>query len=175
METLTKSVKETKTHWKKNFNYDYMGSYSLPIGQELVVTIKETKKEKVVGQSGKKEECFVCYFTDSDKPMILNRTNCKIISKIYNTPFIEEWRGKKIQLYSAQVNAFGETTDALRVRDFIPVTKVDNTEALILIKSSQTLEQLRDNYTSLPKALQGDSEVLKLKDTLKTILVNENI
>ena len=71
-----------KTHWKKEFNYDYMGSYSLPDGKDVVMTIKETRKEKVTGSAGKKEDCFVCYFHESEKPMILNRTNCKTIADI---------------------------------------------------------------------------------------------
>lgn len=175
MSTTTQKRKEAKTHWKKNFNYDYLGSYSLPEGRELVVTIKETKREMVMGQKGKKEECFVCYFTDSEKPMILNRTNCKIIEKIYHTPFIEDWKGKKIQLYSTQVNAFGDITEALRIRDFVPQVKEDNTSALELLRSSKTLEELRVNYLTLPKTIQGDSEVLKLKDAMKTALTNEDI
>jgi hypothetical protein len=160
-------MEKGKTHWKKNFNYDYMGAYSLPDGKDVVVTIKQTKKEMVKGAKGKKEECFVCYFTDSDKPMILNRTNCKTIEKIYGTPYIEEWSGKKIQLYVASVDAFGDTTDALRVRDFVPLDKEDNTEALKTLNGCQNLEELKTVYTSLSKRMQGDKEVLKLKEELK--------
>ena len=47
------------THWKTQFNYDYLGAYSLPDGKDIILTIRETKKEQVVGASGKKEECFV--------------------------------------------------------------------------------------------------------------------
>jgi hypothetical protein len=117
-----------KTHWKKQFNYDYLGSYSLPDGRDVVLTIKSTKKEKVVGQNGKKEECFVCVFTEQGsidwiKPMILNRTNCKTITKLYGTPYIEEWAGKKVQIGIERVSAFGDLTDALRIRNVIPDVK----------------------------------------------------
>ena len=44
------------THWKTQFNYDYLGAYSLPDGKDIILTIRETKKEQVVGASGKKEE-----------------------------------------------------------------------------------------------------------------------
>lgn len=160
-------MSEEKTHWKKNFNYDYMGSYSLEEGNDVIVTIKETKKEVVKGPGGKKEECFVCYFTDSPKPMILNRTNCKIITKLYNTPYIEDWAGLKIQLYSAKVDAFGEKgVDALRIRDFKP-EKESNQAAIKSLELCKTLSQLQAMYRGLSKALQGDSEVIKLKDKLK--------
>lgn len=112
--------KNELTHWKKEFNYDFLGSYSLQPGEEKTLTIKETKKQKVKGADGKEQECFVAYFIENEKPMILNKTNCKIISKVYNTPFIENWKGIKIVIYSAPVKAFGETTDALRIKNENP-------------------------------------------------------
>lgn len=161
---------ETKTHWKKNFNYDYMGAYSLPEGKDVVVTIKELKKEMVTGPNNRKEECFVCYFTDSDKPMILNRTNCKTIEKLYGTAFIEDWPGKKIQLYAASVKAFGDVTEALRVRDIKPDPKIDTTDIIAKMKECKTLTELQKLYVGLPKAVQGYKDVLKLKEELKTTL-----
>ena len=113
---------ETKTHWKKQFNYDYLGSYSLVPGEDLILTIKETKKEMVTGTSGSKEQLFVCHFVEGAKPMIMNRTNCKVIEKLY-TPFIEDWKGKQIQVYSENVKAFGEIVEALRVKPVIPNAK----------------------------------------------------
>ena len=107
-----------KTHWKQNFNYDYLGSYSLADGKEVVLTMAATKKELVTGGDGKKKECFICYFkekADWIKPMILNRTNCKTIEKMYGTPYIEEWAGKQITIYiQSGVKAFGDVVDALR-------------------------------------------------------------
>ena len=85
------------THWKTQFNYDYLGAYSLPDGKDIILTIRETKKEQVVGASGKKEECFVAYFFENVKPMILNRTNCKTLTKIFKNPNFESWINKQIQ------------------------------------------------------------------------------
>ena len=108
------------THWKKLTNPDYLGAYSLENGQEIVLTIKSVRNEMVTGNGGKKEECTVCHFVENVKPMILNASNINIISKIYSTPYIEEWSGKKIQIGSERVNAFGEITEALRIRNVIP-------------------------------------------------------
>lgn len=109
-----------KTHWKKQFNYDYLGSYSLPEGDPVILTMAATKKELIIGTSGKKEEAFVCYFKeklDWVKPMILNRTNCKTIEKIYGTPYVEDWTGKQITIYiQSGVRAFGDVVDALRIK-----------------------------------------------------------
>ena len=108
------------THWKTQFNYDYLGAYSLPDGKDIILTIRETKKEQVVGASGKKEECFVAYFFENVKPMILNRTNCKTLTKIFKNPNFESWINKQIQIGAVLVDAFGEKVDSLRIRPFIP-------------------------------------------------------
>ena len=64
---------EHLTHWKNQFNYDYLGVYSLPDGKDIILTIKETKKEVVTGVNGQKSECFVAYFHENVKPMIIAR------------------------------------------------------------------------------------------------------
>ncbi len=108
------------THWKKLTNPDYLGAYSIENGQELVLPIKSVGNEMVTSTNGKKEECTVCHFVENAKPMILNATNMKMITKLYKTPYIEEWAGKKIQIGTEKVNAFGEITAALRIRQVIP-------------------------------------------------------
>lgn len=111
-----------KTHWKKLDNPDYLGAYALQPGQDLIAQIKSVGQEEVFNPtSGKKETCTVAHFVDSAiKPMILNSTNCKQISKIYGTPYIEDWAGKCIAIYIAKVKAFGETVETLRIRPRVP-------------------------------------------------------
>ena len=112
------------THWKKLTNPDYLGAYALEPNQDLIVTIKSVANEVVTGTDGKKETCSVMRFVENVKPMVLNATNSKTISKLLKTPYIEEWSGRKIQLYvEAGVKAFGDVVDALRVRPFLPVEK----------------------------------------------------
>ncbi len=108
------------THWKKLTNPDYLGSYSLEDGQDLILTIQNVRQEVVTGPDGKKEDCLVCYWKEPEKPMILNVTNAKMIEKLLKTPYIEQWSGNRIQIGSEKVKAFGEIVDALRVRSFLP-------------------------------------------------------
>lgn len=110
----------SKTHWKKTMNPDYLGAYALEPGQEMILTIKHIQEETVTGPDGKKEQCSVIHFVERVKPMILNATNAKTIAKVTGSPYIEDWYGRKIQVYSATVRAFGEMVDALRVREFAP-------------------------------------------------------
>lgn len=112
------------THWKQYMNPDYLGAYALKPGEDLIATIDYVSNEEVTGQDGKKEMCFVAHFIERGlKPMVLNVTNSKTITKLFQTPYVEQWHGRKIQLYSEKVKAFGEIWDALRVRPFLPVEK----------------------------------------------------
>lgn len=112
----------SKTHWKKLHNPNYLGAYSLNEGKDMVLTIKTVVLETVKTDRGS-EECTVIHFVEKQKPMILNATNSKQIAKLYDTPYIEEWVGKQIQLYAAKIRAFGEDMEALRIRPAIPKSK----------------------------------------------------
>lgn len=108
------------THWKKLNNPNYLGTYALEPGKDMVLTIQSVREETVIGADGKKEQCMVMRFSESVKPMILNTTNAKTINKLTGTPYVEQWAGQKIQIYSAEVKSFGEVVDALRIRPFAP-------------------------------------------------------
>jgi hypothetical protein len=159
--------KKMKTHWKKQFNYEYMGSYSLPDGKDVILTISKTAKEQVIGQNGKKEECFVCYFTESDKPMILNRTNCKTIAKIVGSAFIEDWAGQRIQLGIDTVSAFGESVEALRVRKVTPkpAVPVDYSKEIAALRACTSLDELQQVYTAMPALAK--TATVNVKDEMK--------
>lgn len=106
-----------QTHWKKEFDYKYLGAHDLLPGESKILTIKETKSEMVKGPDGKEKECFVANFLEGGKPMIMNKTNCKAIEKVYQTPYVEDWSGKKVIIYAQSgVKAFGEIVDALRIK-----------------------------------------------------------
>jgi len=109
-----------KTHWKSLTNTNYLGAYAFQPGEEKTVTIKEVKQEIVQNERGK-EECTVVYFVEDIKPLILNKTNGDAIAKVWGTPYIEDWNGKKITLKVKKVSAFGDMVDAVRVSKERPV------------------------------------------------------
>lgn len=96
------------THWKTQFNYPYLGAHSLTEGKDLILTIREMKREEVTGENGKKDMCLIAYFHENVKPMVVNKTNCKTLEKLFKTPDIEQWINKAMQVGSARVNVKGE-------------------------------------------------------------------
>ena len=133
------------THWKKLTNPNYLGAYSIEDGKDLILTISAVRQEEVIGTDGKKEECMVCYFSDAGKPMILNTTNAKQIQKLFGTPYIEQWAGRKIQIGVEKVKAFGDVVEALRVRTFPPkaiLIKCESCQGEVVAANNMSAEQL---------------------------------
>lgn len=140
---------ETKlTHWKKLTNPDYLGAYDFNQGEERIVTIKDVKRELITGADGKKEECTICYLEDGMKPLILNVTNAKSITKLAETPYIEQWVGKSFKLVVVKIKAFGEVVDALRIKS----EKVTKAKPKLLLNSQ--------NFTNCKAAYDADNSKL---------------
>ena len=108
------------THWKKLTNPNYLGSYAFQPGEEKPLTIASVGQEEVMNPEGNKEQLIVAHFKEPEKPLILNKTNCKAIEKLAGTPDIEQWPGVGIILCVQRVKAFGEMVEAVRVRPVKP-------------------------------------------------------
>lgn len=99
----------------KSSLFKYIAGDSLK-GKAVPMTIDRVVNENVTGQNDKTEEKQVLYFAESKKGMILNRTNAKRIARWFG-PETDDWHGNVIELYTEPVKAFGETHNALRVRE----------------------------------------------------------
>lgn len=141
-----------KTHWKKLTNPDYFGSYCLDEGEERTVEIVKVVREMVTGADGKKEECTVAHLK-GEKPLILNATNCKTITKVLKTPFIEQWANKRVILITEKVKAFGDVVDAIRIKQqaaALPELKPDTEQWGMAIKAlteGYTIEKIKQRFT----------------------------
>jgi hypothetical protein len=156
-----------KTHFKKLRNPNYIGAWDLMDDngtiKNRVLTISETKKETVFDGKGGSEECVVVYFKES-KPMVMNATNLRTLSKNLDSPFIEDWVGKQIELTVKKIRAFGEMHDALRV-----VSGTVKTQTVSIpesITKAATLEELKAAYDASAKT----PEIIAAKDKRKAEL-----
>jgi hypothetical protein len=174
-----KTENQNLTHWKRFRNPDYFGAYAMPTdGSEIVLTIKSAGQEIVKGTDGKKKDCLVIHFQENVKPMILNSTNSKSISKVAKSNYIEKWTGVKIQIYVAKINAFGEDTECLRIRQTAPqvntikpiITQDDIDSAYLMISGCETLDELKNVWKMISKEIQSNPEIISLKDELKNNL-----
>ena len=156
-----------KTHWRKVFLSDYLGSCDLDDGRDLKLKIKHVTVQEIKGTDGKKQDRNVATFTDAAiKPMILNATNCKVIKKFAKSAYIDDWTNIPIQVYiKDDIKAFGETVDGLRIRTVQPtfgkqILRPSNKawpKAIEFLKGSGTMAKIREKYA----VSQADEELLK--------------
>lgn len=81
---------------------------------DLILTIREVVMEDI-GSGEQQERKPVLYFEETEKGMVLNKTNADTISRLH-TPETDNWIGKKISIFATEVDFAGKQTLALRVR-----------------------------------------------------------
>ena len=144
----------TLTHWKKLQNPLYLGSYDFQPNEERTVTVKDVKREMVKGQEGTEEHTIV-HFVEDYKPMIMNATNSKMLTKLSESPYVEKWIGTSFKLVVVKIKAFGEFIDALRIKSekvvkLLPELVLDSPNFIKVkdaIKSGKaTIEQVETKY-----------------------------
>lgn len=161
-------MSEVLTHWKQLVSADYIGAYSLQPGEERIVEIISVGRQMVKGTDGKEKECTVAKLKN-EKPFILNRTNCKTLTKIYKTPYIENWAGKKIIVYADKVKAFGEEVEALRIRPVEPQKPDLNPQSPKWAGAIKALKEKTHSMDDIKKsfAVSKDNEKLLLAEMIK--------
>jgi ribosomal protein L34E len=110
-----------KTPWKKLQNKDYLGEYDFLPGEEKTVTIASIGSGDVVGVGGETSTKPVMRFVEPVKPLIVNTTNFKMMQRLFQSRFVEDWLGHQIILYGDPSVKFGrETVGGVRVKSTLP-------------------------------------------------------
>jgi len=118
-----------KTHWKKTFNKDFLGSHDLDNGEggynDASVTIDRVELQTIKDPNGNNEAVRIAHFVEKVKPMILNVGACEIIEGFTGSRYIEDWSGQKIAVYvDTNAKLFGgQRGAACRIRTVAPRTE----------------------------------------------------
>ena len=134
--------------------FTYIAGDSL-IGRPVVLTMNKVVTEPVVGQGGKVEEKLILYFKETKKGLILNKTNAKRIAKLYGGE-TDSWADKVVELYTEEVKAFGETHNAVRIREAQQVKQAQKSKAQA---AASTPQERRGRLKENGNLLHGQSEL----------------
>lgn len=126
---------------------DYLRAEMLAPKERKVLTIKEVKQETLTSSTGETDVKPVAYFVEDILPMVLNVTNCSTIEKIYGTGDINEWAGKKIQIFATNTRVAGKTVPCLRVEAIEPVS--DKVTYTCSVCGKEISKELYDKTVSL--------------------------
>jgi hypothetical protein len=122
-------------------------------GSTLTLTIRDIKSEEMASHGGKKEWKYVLYFQENHKGFVLNKTNAKRIAQMYG-PTTGDWEGKPIVLYTEEVQAFGETHNALRVAMSAPGNGNGEMTLAKLLTNLNKVERI-DGFYSKPEEIMA--------------------
>ena len=109
-----------KTHFRKAYKSDHLGVPDLEEfkekGSNLIFTIKKVEYRLGERVAGNKGDFNICYFAENIKPLVLNATNSKVLSKLCKSSFIEDWSNIKVQLMiDRNVKFKGDIVDGVRI------------------------------------------------------------
>jgi len=169
-----------KTHWKKTFNKDYLGSHDLDDGEggydSYKVTIDRVECKTINDPNGNKEAVRIAHFKESIKPMILNVGSCETIEGFTGSKYIEDWAGCSIQVYvDTNARLFGgQRGAAVRIASQQPrtekppmTTEHERFNGLVKAyadKGEEALNNCRKGYTLSDEVVQ---EIQKQAAALK--------
>lgn len=107
------------THWRSFFDSKYLGSWDLPEGRDVPVTISRVEAGTLTSQGGRTDKKPIVYFVGKEKGLALNKTNAKCIAGIYGHD-TAKWTGKPIALYVTQTSSPEGVVACIRVRPTPP-------------------------------------------------------
>jgi hypothetical protein len=98
---------------------EYISAFELN-GEDHHVTIARVVGGVIEGDAGRKSKKPVVTFTDWPKPMVLNKTNTKVLVKMFGTYDYTKWAGRRFTIYPTTAKFGTETVDAIRIRKTAP-------------------------------------------------------
>ncbi len=114
--------KDLILNYLKFFPGKYLGIIDVDGKEEILFTIRALRQDDVQNPDGGTEQKPVLSFEETDKGLILNRTNADSVAALHG-PDVNNWAGQKILLYTEKgLYAYGKKWDVLRVRDYLPPT-----------------------------------------------------
>ena len=111
-------------HWREMTDNEFLYAEMFEPGVDKILTIKAVLEETLENPLKKTSEVKpVLYFEETNLKLALNKANRVMISKLFGTGFVDEWVGRKIQLFATTTNAFGDVVPCIRIRNFLPELK----------------------------------------------------
>jgi hypothetical protein len=164
-----------KTHWRKFINDTYLNEsdfYHPETGEVVTIigTVSKIENEKVTNPSGKSDELPILHFKEI-KPLVLSaKINFKNIESALKTGFVEDWIGKRIEIYYDPNVKFGrDKVGGVRVK---PVAPKSNKP--VLTEDHEHFESIRQAIQSGARTIEQIKRKFELTDLIITKLTEDN-
>lgn len=102
-------------HYKRMYDdKEFLYAFDLD-GRDVTLQIERVQAGEVSGEQGRKSKKPIVKFTGKDKKLAVNKTNGKIIAKLYGTN-TDDWINQWVTLYPTTTAFGGDTVECIRVR-----------------------------------------------------------
>lgn len=164
-----------KTHWRKFINDTYLNESDFlnpETGEHMTVvgTITKIKTEKVTNPSGKSDELPILHFNEC-KPLVLSaKINFKNIESALKSSFIEDWQGKKIELFYDPTVKFGpQRVGGVRVKPVAPKANKP-----VLTEDHAHFQSIRDAIASGARTIEQIKRKFEITESIINKLTNKD-
>lgn len=108
-------------HWRLMMSSDKLHAADLQ-GKDAIVVIERIEQGEYPDMEDARKKVLKpdLYFRGKKKPLGLNSTNARSITRLLGSPNTETWIGKAITLYPTTTRAYGEEHECIRVRPRLP-------------------------------------------------------
>ena len=110
----------------EEFGGSYLKAADLK-GKQVRVIIDNVSRELFRDDKGGEAQKLVVWFRGKEKGLVLNKTNAESIAAMHGDD-TDDWTGREIRLYAANVQAFGEMMKAIRIVDEVPAEEAAEDE-----------------------------------------------
>lgn len=86
------------------------------MGKAVTKTISRVRTEKMRMKDNTISMKYVIEFEDTEKMLVLNKTNAQAIAEALGEKRAAHWPGHQVTLYPTTCDAFGKTVDCIRVK-----------------------------------------------------------
>lgn len=87
------------------------------LGKAVTKTISRVDADNLQMRDGSSEKKYIVHFEDTDKMLVLNKTNAYTIAEVLGEKDALKWTGQQITLYPTTCQCFGKTVDCIRVKE----------------------------------------------------------
>jgi hypothetical protein len=102
-------------HYLKLYPSKYLSVADIPEESgELTITIDRYAREEVKNENGVEEKTLL-YFSDFEKPLVLNKTNANSIA-LKHGPDVTAWKGKAVTFRESVTTLKGQERPCVRVK-----------------------------------------------------------
>ncbi len=135
------------THFRSIYKYDTIRAWNLvdKNGKKKDFTLEIVRVEQSIVTSAEKprgEPCWHAYFKDTEKPLIINVTNAKILCGMSGSEDVESWVGLKVTVFATRVQGKGgQQCMGIRLRPLKAQGKVESMEADQPVDKAMEAEQ----------------------------------